>query len=671
MEFKKLFEPMMIGKLRINNRICNAAQVTNFCTDDGFVTQRHIDYLEARAKAGAGLLFTEGTYPDPEKGRDFYYQMGSYDDKLIPQLKKLTDAVHKYDTRICMQIINPGREGDVTLTNKPVDAPSDVPCPIMGQIPGYKIEVMTQERIYEVIDTFVKGAVRAREAGFDLVEFHAAHGYLIEQFMSLLTNKRTDEFGCRSYEDRARFGVEIIRSVKKSLGDDFPVGIKMSVDEFVDGGLTLEDSKVFAKMFEDAGADFINVSAGMYPTFFLIIPTMGSPLAPLEPLAAGIREVVSVPVILVCRINDPVLAESILERGNADMISVGRGQLADPDWVRKAREGKEREIFHCIACNQACCDRLYSDLSVTCTVNPALGREKEYEIRPAEKKKKVLIIGGGPAGVQCAMVAGLRGHDVILYDRNEELGGNIRLAAKIPQRSEFMDLIRDMLLHIEGMNNVEIRLGQEAALSTIDEIKPDAVVVATGSEFIAPSSIPGIRRDDGRLAENVVMVDDVLEGRVQVGKEVVILGANSIGLELAEYLLEEKKNITVVERAQQPIQDILTNSTWPLLLRKLDEGGVRILTRRYVTGITSDEVVVDLAGRMPPYTEDGAYTGATDHEERIRCDTVIVALPRRPDDSLFRQLQGKFKEVYAIGDCAETGAAYRATGDGARVGRLL
>ena len=391
-ELKNLFSPIQVGGIEIKNRVFSSAHETQMAWPSGMPRERNFNYHAARAKGGIGLIVIEATYLDTGKGRDFNNQLGIYDDKMIPEWKKLVDVVHKEGAKIAVQIFHPGRQADTSKTAPPAEAPSAIPCPIMQQ----PTVALTKERIKEIVKTFGQGARRAKEAGFDFVELHGAHGYLISEFFSPYSNKRDDEYG-GSLENRMRFCQEVFTEIKKTCGKNYPVGIRISGDEFVEGGLKNEDMQVISKKLEEMGVVYISVSASTYTPLglFMMISPMDVPFAPLEYLAAGIKSAVNIPVFVSNSIVDPVLGDQIIERGSADMVAMTRAHIADPDLLKKARDGKLEDIRNCVRCNHGCVDRLFNDLDITCTVNAQVGREKELEIKPAATKKKVVVIGGG------------------------------------------------------------------------------------------------------------------------------------------------------------------------------------------------------------------------------------------------------------------------------------
>lgn len=663
-ELKNLFKPIEVSGVEIRNRVFISPHVVQYAHPDGTPRERNINYFVERAKNGVGLIIVEATYFLKDKGRDFSCQLGIYDDSMIPAWKKLVDAVHKEGAKLSLQIFHPGRQADTSKTAPPAEAPSAIPCPIMQQ-PTVE---MTKERIKEVVKAFGQGARRAKEAGFDFVEIHAAHGYLVNEFLSPYSNKRTDEYG-GSFENRIRFLQEIFTEIKNVCGEDYPVGIRISGDEFVEGGLTLEDQKELAKKLEEWGIAYISVSAGTYTPLgvFMMISPMEVPFAPLEHLAAGVKSVVNVPVFTANSVVDPVLADQIVGRGSADMVALTRAHIADPEILKKAREGRLEDIRNCVRCNHGCIDRLFVDLDITCTVNAQAGREKELEIKPAATKKKVVIVGGGPAGLEAARVAKLRGHDVVLYEKENELGGLNRYAQLPPKREEFGGVTRWQVMQVEKLG-VEVKLGVEATVETVLGENPDVVIVATGSNLNVPA-IDGIYNSDGTLKGNVVFLTDVLTEKVEVGDKVVVIGANDIGLEVADFIRSKGKDVTVVDCEKNPSQELLGGIWWMNFIPRLQEEGVKIICDKFVKRVTDTGVVLDRAGMFPPSLKEGPVGDM--EEEVLEADTIVIGSGRKSNDSLFEELVGKVKEVYKIGDARKPRHTYRAVKEGFETGLAI
>jgi 2,4-dienoyl-CoA reductase-like NADH-dependent reductase (Old Yellow Enzyme family)/thioredoxin reductase len=659
-QFRMLFSSLKIGILEIQNRICTTPHVTQFCNEEGEITQRYIDYEVARGNGGAGLLMLEDATVDPNQ-RSFPNVLCISDDKYITEMRKLTDAVHKTGTKIGTQIFHPGRQGDINSTKDFLEAPSAIACPTTRVVP----KEISLERIQEIVRQFGQAARRAKEAGFDIVEIHGAHGYLVCEFMSGFSNKRTDEYG-GSFENRVRLPLEIIAEVRKQVGPDFPFGIRISADEWVEGGIDFDEGKKFAKAFAAAGVNYISVSSANYafPGITLIIPGMDFPAGGLAYLAAGVREVVDIPILAIGRINNPVLAERILEEGQADFVGMTRALIADPEMPNKAKNGRMEDIRSCVACNHGCIDRLFMGLDITCTVNAAVGREAELKISPADKKKKVMVIGGGPAGLECARVAALRGHDVTLYDERSELGGMNLYAQKLPGRGDFGEVSNWLVSQVNKLG-IRINLNNKVDAETVKKEQSDVVVVATGASFIIPQ-IKGIKLTNGKLANNVLTPIDVMDN-APVGQRVVVYGAGAVGLETAILLKEQGKNVVIVENSAGAVMDIygvMYQST--VIMPKLE--GIELKTSRIIREIQPGNVVL---GRMGGLVNSREGAIGPVYEEIIPADTIVLAVGRQPNKCLADQLIGLAPEVYTIGDCVEPSLTYRAVSDGATIGTKI
>lgn len=483
---RKLLEPGLIGNVQIKNRVSMAPAERGYGNMDGSVTQRYIDYLVERAKNGVGMITVESTYID-WVGHGRLYQLGLYDDTLIPSHHRLTEALHQYGTKVVAEIQHAGRQTSATVTGLRPVGPSAVPCiPSGGDLP----RELTIGGIKEVIQKFAQAARRAKEAGYDMISIHGAHGYLINAFASPYSNKRTDEYGGPS-ENRMRFSLEVYQAVRAAVGDNFPVGYRLSADEFVDGGLTLEDTKKMVKILEGAGIDFLDVSAGIYESAPMIVAPMDMPLGYLVHLAAAIKEVVKIPVITTGRINDMMLAESIIEKNQADFVHMVRAFHADPEILVKSQKGQPDDVCMCMGCSK-CGEVMMMHLPTICTVNPAAGREREFELKPAMNRKRVMVVGGGVAGMEAARIARLRGHDVTLFEKDGDLGGQIRWASKGTCHEEFFQTAR-YRIHEVKKSGVKLELGKEVTLAQVKAFHPDVVVIATGGVPFVPV-IPGMNK---------------------------------------------------------------------------------------------------------------------------------------------------------------------------------
>lgn len=641
MKFEKLFTPIRIGKMEVKNRIVMPPMTSNFANETGAVNQRVIDYYAERAKGGAGLIIVEATCIDSPVGRlDDPLQLCIDDDMFIAGFNDLCEAVHETDAKIALQLNHAGRETTLEITQgiQPVSA-SDVYCAATKTKP----RPLTTSEIEVVVDEYAQGARRAKTAGFDAVEMHSAHGYLIEQFLSPATNKRTDRYG-GDLNGRMRFGIEIVERTRELVGQYFPILLRLSAHEYIEGGLTLDDTKIIAKKFQDAGINCLDVSAGTYdsPLERGSTQPMVVPRGFMVNLAEGIKSVVNIPVIAVGRINDPAFAEEILQNNRADLVAMGRALVADPYLPSKAMQGHLEDINMCIACMR-CSERTSSGLRLKCAVNVNVGKEKENSLRRAEKPKRVLIIGGGPAGMEAARTLSLRGHEVVLYEK-DLLGGQMNLASIPPGKNEIKNLIRYLTNQLEELT-VEVHVGKEACLQ---DVEPDEVIIATGSEPLIPR-IKGINHS------NVVTAWNVLKGTGKTGSNVVVAGGGMVGCETSEYLAEKGSKVTVVEMLNDIGLD-MESKTRKYLLKRFDELSVEVYRKTKIEEITEDGVrVTDCNGK---------HSG-------LAADTVVLALGASPNRKVVEQVAGYLDKYWLIGDCVKPCKILEAIHDGARIGREI
>jgi len=642
-QFKYLFTPLKIGSFTVRNRIVSTAHLTGFA-ENGLPSERHLNYWVSKAKGGIGLIVTEDQAVHPSAATDPFV-IQAYRDECIDPFRHITGAVHEHGAKIVAQLWHPGsifygaREGSLPLWS----------C---SALPGsFHVETshaVELEEIGELVQSFGEAARRMREAGLDGVEIMGTHGFLIEQFMSPRTNHRQDEYG-GSEENRIRFVREVIDTVRAAVGSDFTLGLRISGDQYQDGGLGLEDMKRIVPQLTGSGkVDYLSVTvgAGGAP-----IPPMYLPPGAFVYLAAGIKEVAGVPVFCVGRVNDPVAAERILANNQADMVGMTRANLCDPELPNKAREGRLDEIRYCIGCNEGCWGRIYQTLPITCAINPSAGREKEMEIVPAPVKKKVMVIGGGIAGMEAARVAALRGHTVSLYEREQVLGGQLQIAAKAPGRQDMAEPVRyyETQFRILGVN---VNLGSPVDESTVLANNPDAVIVATGGLPARPT-FPGADQ------ANVVTARDVLSGTGEAGRKVVVL-ATDRGMEsltTAEFLAERGSQVEVlVPEAYMgfPTEPI----TLTLALMRLEAKGVVVTPAVDIRSVQGSTVTVSSAyGRQQRIIEG--------------VDTVVVARGSVADAGLYRALKGKVRELYSAGQCVAPRKMLDSTLDGLRVGRMV
>jgi len=635
-KYPRLFSPLPVHTLTLKNRVVMPPMCTDYATIGGAVTDRLIDYYSARARGGVGLIDVEFAYVHPA-GKVFEHMLGIYDGKLIPGLRKLTDSVHQGGAKIMIQIAHGGRRGHSDITGITPVAPSPIPR-LNGETP----RELSPAEIEDLIQAFILAAGRAKKAGFDGVMIHMAHAYLLQQFLSPFSNVRTDRYG-GDLEGRARFPLEIVKGVRKELGDDYPLTCRLCGDEFLKGGFDLAQSIQVAKMLEANGVNAIEVSAGAHETGQVITAPPYYPMGFLSPLSEGIKKAVGIPVGIVGRIHTPEVAEQLLEQGKADLIAVGRGLIADPEWPKKAQEGRPETIRPCISCNQGCSDRMYFQKDISCTVNPAVGREGTFPMEPARKKKKIVILGGGPAGLEAALVAATRGHAVQLYEKEKDLGGQLNIASVPPAKEKIREFKEFLVREIKDLR-IKVIHGKLDA-KTLKKISPDLLVVAVGGK---PRALEGPGFDDRK----VISAWEVLSGERTVGKRVVIIGGGQVGLETAHFLLEEEKEITVLEMLKRAGEDMSPRAR-KLILEKLIQGGVEILTESKALSVEKGDVIFDRAGLL----------------ERIKgVDSIIIAVGT---DSQNEEIPGLGRSrilLRRIGDASAPRKLFDAIHEGYQVG---
>lgn len=642
---ESLFSPASIGGLELPNRILMAPMGTNYADEDHHVTDRLIAYHVARAAGGVGLQISEHTAVHPW-GLTGERMLAVYDDGMIPGLKRLTGAVHEAGGRIAMQLQHGGRQASEEVIGRRPLSPSAVS--VRG---GSQPEKMTEEQIDEAIQAFGEGARRAMEAGFDGVEVHMAHGYLGCSFLSPLLNRRDDEWGGDT-ERRTRFAREVRAAIVERCGEDFACWCRISADEFVEGGTDLDEARRFAPLLEEAGYQAIHVSVCIGETARFASAPYYLPHGHLIEYARGVREVVDVPVIGVGRILQPEMADRFISDGACDFVALGRALLADPDWALKAHEGRDEEIIPCIGCNLGCLDRSYSETrQVQCTCNPWTGREIDWPGYPAgrdgARRRRVLVVGAGPAGMQAAIVAAHRGHDVTVWERSDDVGGAFGLAAMAPGKQEFTGLVRRQRAELERLG-VEVRLLQHATQSSVLRFDPDVAIVATGSRSLGAASLPL------GAGGSFVLGDQVLLGEVEVTDPVFVVSRRGLGTEVAHLLAEEGHAVTLLEAGEDPAPHVPSGPR-AFLLERLEELGVTVLTAHRTLGLDAEGLMVEAPDRKEIRFDDPG--------------TVVLAIGRSQNDDLAGELRNTPLTMIVVGDAARPRHAQAALHEGALAGR--
>ncbi len=653
MMFPNLFSPIKLGATEVKNRISFQPHLTNLAVGN-LPSEKQMYYWGERAKGGAGLIITEEMSVHPT---DMAYEklIDVYHPEVIPGFRKITDYVHQFDAKIFAQLNHNGQQGDGSISRLPVWAPSPMPDVLFRETP----KEMEPEDIEEVANYFARCAIYVREGGFDGIELQFGHSSLARQFLSPLTNFRTDEYG-GSLENRMRAPLKFIAAVRKAVGSDFTLGIRMCADEMIPGGLDLGQVQEICARFEASGLiDFMDLSIATFYNLYLVEGSMHTPLGYTIPLAAGIREKIKLPVFCTGRINDPVMAEKVLASGQADMIGMCRALICDPFLPQKAEDGRLEDIRYCIACNQGCIGRIGMNKLLGCVQNPAVGREKEWgegTLKQANVKKKVTVVGGGPAGMWAAKMAGRRGHRVTLYDRNELLGGQVLTAMKGAGRDEFGVIIRNEKSQVEKAG-VAVKTGEEMNVEKILAEKPDVVVVATGS---LPKEHP-VGGADGPAIFNVCQV---LEGKAELGENVCLIDydGHQRAAATAEYLANQGKKVHMITSSLfigaelGPTQDLY------LTRQRLLQKGVTF---------TPDIAVIEVGGEAGAKIVKGFNVYSNIWDEWGPFDSLVLAMGQRVDDDLYMNLKGKVGELYRIGDCVAPRKVDMAIWEGHRIGREI
>ncbi len=654
-----VLSPLEVGPVRLKNRIVSSAHLTHFARDH-LPSDQHVYYYREKARGGLGLIVTEASAVHPTSAQ-FPTVIFAFDERVIPWYRRIAEAVHEEGAPVLAQLWHCGHHAAWATTRQPVLAPSDVPCLYYRETP----KVMEHEDIRTVVEAFRQSARNARDGGLDGVEINGAHSYLLAQFMSPATNRRDDEYG-GSLENRLRFALEVIEATRDGLGDDRVLGIRLSADELIPVGYSLNEGVEIAKRLAAAGQlDYLNVSVGVYPTLFMVMPPMAIPPGYQVHAAARVRQSLRqegslVPVSTVGRIKDVRMADQIVESGQADLVCMTRATIADPFLPKKAALGQLEEIRPCIACNQGCVGNAGRERQITCTVNPEAGYEEtrgDGTLAPAERRKRVVVIGGGPAGMEAARVAALRGHEVVLLEKGPELGGQVNIHARAPMRGEFRE-VTDYLASRVNKLGVDVRLNTEATEADVLSLDAEAVIVATGSVPGRSLASPFTASPATESGAVLTMWEVLLEQR-EVGQRVLIVDeeGHHPAMNVAEFLADKGKSVEVVTSLQHVANQLLLNLETPLIMTRLLSKGVTL---------TPYTVVSAVDGRTVTLT--GVAGGI---QRKVEVDTIVAVTRRRPVDGLYFALKGKVPELYRVGDCLAPRYTDQAIHEGHSAGRAV
>ncbi|MFC2021870.1 FAD-dependent oxidoreductase [Chloroflexota bacterium] len=633
---EKLFEPTNIGKVKVKNRIVFPAAHTCLGNPDGTVSQRMIDSYVRRAAGGVGMIVVEFCTVDPVQ-RASLTQIKIADDRFIDGLSRLASSIKSFGVTAALQLHHPGRISDTRISGVQAVAPSAVPSEIIREVP----RELTDQEVWGLVNEFVEGIRRTKEAGFDAVELHGATGYLIHQFFSPVTNRRQDSWGGDT-ERRCRFVREIVKRGKEKVGREFPIILRLAAEDFVDGGLGIEESKKIAQIMEKDGIDCMSITAGVY---YSPVP-YASPSKSMKPgcyadLAAAIKQVFKGPVMVAGRINSPQVAERILQQNKADLVCICRALIADPDLPNKAREHKYSEIRRCVMCS-VCSDSMTRQIpggAVVCLVNPEHGHEGAPEVKvQADQPRRVMVLGGSPAGLEAARVASMRGHVVALLDENPQLGGRWSWTLE--------SYIKNRLLTLRKLG-VDVRLGTPFSRATVEKWAPD-VVIATRRLKAAIPNIPGIG------SVKCCTTDDVFSGKCTANGKIAVLGGNNIGLEVAELLSGQGNNVTVVEEGW--LGRGLARRNRPEIIDKESKQGVRFLAQSKVIEVTGSSLV---------------FVDQEQKKYSLDLDWLVFALPAVIDDEPANWRTGQSFKVVWINPAQSPRSYVDAFEEGISLGRMI
>lgn len=634
--FKHLLSPGKIGSCELKNRLVVGAMVANMCPAPHLATEQFIKYHEEKAKGGWGLIITED-YLINEHAGGYPHVAGLYSPEHVKSHRKLTEAVHKHGAKIFAQIYHAGRQATAAVNG----GMTPVSCsPIPDPWNPSEVHELTIPEIEQLVADFAQAAANAKEAGFDGIEIHAAHGYLIHEFISLSCNKRTDRYG-GSYENRMRFLHEIMDACRAAVGPDFPIQVRLSTQEETDGGRKALETHRMWRDIESWGADALHVSFSQYGTRSShgIVGSFYQEHGYGARFAAEAKKIVNIPVLAVGSIHDPYMAEEILEEGNADFITMARMSLTDPHLPNKLAAGDANDIRPCVRCLQGCTASTYQGVPIYCMVNPELGHEWEYDYSPAAQKKRVYIAGGGVAGMEAARAAAIKGHEVVLFEASDALGGQFVTASYPPHKGDFAPFVGWQIRQLEKLG-VEVRMNTPLTADIVRAEHPDKVIVATGAKP-TPRTYPGMDKN------HVIEAQDLLRGRAQAGMFCIVIGGGLIGSETAAFLSTQCKASVAISTRQAEIGGGMD----PGILVNLKED----LQKNFVTVYTNTS--------LKEITDEGVILASGDREWLHPCDTVVTAFGTTAYDPLSAELEG-LCDVVKVGDAVEARLALQAVREG-------
>ena len=638
---KHLFSPIQLGSMQVKNRLVMPPMSLNFGVDnDGYVTAQHWEYLAARARGGTGMIVVGGGAVHPS-GLDLPRMPPVWSDRFVGALEKMTEHIHRWDTKLGMQLLHGGRQA--YLSEKV--APSAIPA--LAVVKGVPRE-LTQKEIRGLVHAYGDAALRCQRAGFDFVEIHAAHGYLITEFLASNSNMRQDAYG-GSFENRIRFLIEIVEEIKIKTGSQYPLGVRINGDDYVEGGWTLSDTKRLAPILEQLGIDWLHISAGVYGSMPVTIPSMYADQGCFVHLAEAVKKTVSIPVIAVGRIKDPEMADAVIRQGRADMVAMGRAHLADPELANKAQQGRLADIRPCIGCCKGCIQRALALEEATCVMNPEVGREYILKKDPAPAPKTVLVLGAGPAGLAVARMAALRGHKVIIVEHSGHIGGLARQASMPPGRSEIMEGIQYYVRELKRLD-VEIRLHVEPSMALIHDVNPHVAVITTGSLPEIPQ-IAGLF--DTKMALHTII--DVFESPAISGNRIVVLGGDMAALQGADFLAQEEREVFVLHRGDHFAEQMAPNDR-TYLMERLKRPGIKLYKNIRIEGFLENGLRID-------------YQGYVETLDMIT--DVVLAEGMRSNRKTRELFEDSDVQVHIIGDAKSPGTLFDALAEADELGRAL